>query len=565
MKRLMGEEDQGIQSLLEEVFKALFQDGQLPKMDLFLAAHRQNPHVQSAFDRFFLRDQSGWACLTWLGLLELDTDPAREQIRECDVARLLIKEKVFQEDVNARSRSWTPAQLAEKTGLSEATLKKLLSVLATEPGVGLDDAGRDGDGHVRAVHLRMGLIETPPLDWVRQAAELNEAMVSSGLRLREIQVSGYRTFRDFKASLDPLTVVIGANATGKSSLLDFLKFLRSAVAEPLPPEIDRNSVGRTLFHAGGPGRISFSLGLDVGLPHLLRYEASIDRPEGHVRVPREAAEMDGDRVGNVPLLQLMNFAGGKGTVYGSRHHQNSWTLAQNELALRRAQDPNLTHLSRVREYLESWKFYSGFDVSQGASIRTPVKIIEEPTLDENGANLSAVLMSFVTEHRELWEELETHLRSVVPGFRALTAKARGGPGDVMGVWREEGVNGELTLADLSDGTLRFLCLAVLCLAPKPPPLMCLDEPEVGLHPRVLPVLAGLMRQASERTQLLVTTHSPYFLSQFSINEIAVMRKEEGRALLLRPGSRESLRQEVEELGGEALAQLHISDELETRS
>jgi len=170
----------------------------------------------------------------------------------------------------------------------------------------------------------------------------------------------------------------------------------------------------------------------------------------------------------------------------------------------------------------------------------------------------------MSEHVGAWQDLETQLRSAIPGFLSLGVQPRGGPGRVIGVWREQDVKEDLTLADLSDGTLRLLCWATLCLAPSIPPLVCIDEPELGLHPRVLPLLAGLLRLASARSQILVATHSPYFLSQFSLDEIAVMRKDDGGAVFLRPGTSEALRREVEELGGEALAQLHISDELEVR-
>jgi predicted ATPase len=187
----------------------------------------------------------------------------------------------------------------------------------------------------------------------------------------------------------------------------------------------------------------------------------------------------------------------------------------------------------------------------------------EPLLREDGGNLSAVLLWLRHDHPTAWEELELHIRSVVPGFRALNVKPRGGPGTVVGYWREDGVEGELTLADLSDGTLRLLCWAVLCLAPELPPLLCIDEPEVGLHPRALPVLAGLLQLASQRTQVLVATHSPYLLSRFSLKEIAAMRKEGGGAQFVRPSSSEALRQMVSELGSDEIARLHFSDELET--
>jgi predicted ATPase len=93
-------------------------------------------------------------------------------------------------------------------------------------------------------------------------------------------------------------------------------------------------------------------------------------------------------------------------------------------------------------------------------------------------------------------------------------------------------------------------------------LICIDEPELGLHPRVLPILAGLLRSASARTQILVATHSPYLLSHFALDEIAVMRKEDGAARFVRPATSRALREMVQDVGAEEIARLHVSDELE---
>jgi predicted ATPase len=197
-------------------------------------------------------------------------------------------------------------------------------------------------------------------------------------------------------------------------------------------------------------------------------------------------------------------------------------------------------------------------------IRRPAHIDYAPVLDEDGGNLATVLHDLLLAHREAWEELKTYVRGCIPGSPELGVEtvARG---TVIGTWSEEGVDGKLTLADLSDGTLRLLCWLALAVSPNLPPLMCLDEPEVGLHPRALPVLAGALKLASARSQILVATHSPHFLSQFELDDIAVMRKEDGRPVFVRPSSSEALRREVEEIGGDVLARLFISDELEVRS
>jgi predicted ATPase len=167
-----------------------------------------------------------------------------------------------------------------------------------------------------------------------------------------------------------------------------------------------------------------------------------------------------------------------------------------------------------------------------------------------------------TEHPIVFDELKTHLRSTVPGFRNLTVKARGGPGQVIAFWQEEGVDDELSLADLSDGILRFLCWTTLCLVPNPPTLICIDEPDQGVHPRTLPILAGLFEKASTRTQLLLATHASYFLSQFDVTRIAVMKKVDGESRYLKPGDSEVLRANLEDFGVEELEAMHRSDELE---
>lgn len=389
----------------------------------------------------------------------------------------------------------------------------------------------------------------------------------AGRRLTAIAIDGYRPFREFVAEPGDLTVIIGANATGKSSLFDFLRFVRRAAADPLPPEIDDRAAGKSLFHAGGPERIAFAITLDIGQRLPLRYEAEVLGPVGTPKVVREKlATTKPLRNDETKPFVFLDFAGGRGVVRDRRERKlvrPEWTVKPNELALRRALDPTLVTLSRVQALVSSWRFFSGFDVSSGAAIRRPVPTEPEPALLEDGSNLSAVLTWLNRKHQTVWEEIESHMRSAVPGFRSLNVEPRGGPGTVIGVWKEDGVPGDLTLADLSDGTLRLLCWAVLCLSPRLPPLLCIDEPELGLHPRVLPVLAGLLRLASSRAQILVATHSPYFLSHFGLDEMAVMRKEDGAARFVRPATSKALRKMVQEVGGEAIAKLHLSDEMET--
>jgi predicted ATPase len=122
----------------------------------------------------------------------------------------------------------------------------------------------------------------------------------------------------------------------------------------------------------------------------------------------------------------------------------------------------------------------------------------------------------------------------------------------------------MELGELSDGMLRFLCLATALLSPIISPLVAIDEPEAGLHPRLLPIVADMIKTASERTQVLVTTHSPDLLNRFDIADVAVMTRTEDavKAKWHRPSDRNSLIQMLKSVEGETLGDLHRSGELE---
>lgn len=388
-------------------------------------------------------------------------------------------------------------------------------------------------------------------------------------RIERVEISGYRPFARFSASLGGLTVIIGANASGKSSLFDALRLLAYAVENPLPFEIDpRHTPGALLFHAGGPAQIDFAITVPFAQDNSLRFEVSIQGPLGSPRIARERL------VTTKPLgadagapYAFLDFRSGKGMIQHPDDQARApaeFTVPANELALRRALAPAHGVPSQLRAFVAAWRSYSGFNVGPHAAMRQPAYIDENPVLAEDGSNLTAVLHSLVLvpENRDAWEELEMHLGAVIPGFESLGVRPRGARGMAIGTWREHGVTEELTLGDLSEGTLRLLCWLALAFSPNLPPVVLIDEPELGLHPRVLPLLASAFKLASARSQLLIATHSPHFLSQFDLDDIAVMRKEDGRAIFVRPATSDALRHAVEEIGGGALARLFLSEELE---
>jgi predicted ATPase len=384
--------------------------------------------------------------------------------------------------------------------------------------------------------------------------------------LTSVLIRGYRPFRDFLARFDSLEVLVGANGSGKSSLFEFLKFLRDSVYQDIPPEVVSGSIGQNIFHTPGPERFWWSIEIDTGKPVPVRYQGELMGPIGRTHVSFERVEsarpLAGDYRNN---FLFMNIRERKGVVQDPESKklkkQDVVLRRPNQLALGTVTNPSMVTLYNLKEFIQGWRFYSSFNIAND-KIRKSVPIEQEPVLHEDAGNLSSLLHYLMTEHGAIFDELQQHLRSAVPGFRSLTVKARGGPGEVIAFWRENGIEKDLSLADLSDGILRLLCWIVLCVQPNPPSLICIDEPDQGVHPRTLPILAGLFEKASDKTQFFLATHSSYFLMQFPISRIAVLRKRLGSAEFLKPADSKALADNLEDFGRQEIEIMHRSDELE---
>lgn len=375
-------------------------------------------------------------------------------------------------------------------------------------------------------------------------------------QLTSLKIEGYRLFDHFTAApLSSFEVFVGANGTGKSTLFEFLKFLRDSLQLDIPAQIVHGSVGQHLFN--NPNNPEFSW--DFVLNNQYRYEGGILGPIGQIKVlPEKISDLNAKTI----FLQL---EGTKGYFSepknGEMLRQRVGTEKPNVLLLSLASNPDMRTVYQLREQILGWRFYSGFRIASH-KIRNPVSIEQSPVLEEDGGNLSAVLHFLFTEHRTIFTEFERLLALTIPNFEYLTVKARGAPGQILAFWKEKGVDQELSLADLSDGTLRLLCWAALTLQPNPPTLICIDEPDQGIHPRVLPTLVGLFEKASQRTQIFLATHNSYFLRLVSFPALAVMRKTQGQVQFIKPSSSQILQAMLDDFGLEELEILHRSDELE---
>ena len=174
----------------------------------------------------------------------------------------------------------------------------------------------------------------------------------------------------------------------------------------------------------------------------------------------------------------------------------------------------------LRHLFKAILAYTDLHTNRSAETRKPqLPDVPNDFLVEDASNLALVLNDF--EHRgDTKDKIVENLKKFNPRIKDYSIRILGGT--VQLFIREEGLEKPISAMRLSDGTLRYLCLLAILCHPDPPPLICIEEPETGLHPDILPTIAELMIEASQRTQLIVTTHSDILVSAFSAHPEAVL-------------------------------------------
>ena len=426
--------------------------------------------------------------------------------------------------------------------------------------------------------------------------------------ITQIEIGGYRLLDEFKADFTPLTVVIGANAVGKSTLIDCLQLIGECCEVPLNTAMGWHYGAASMLSSGNVNRqltwnITFHHPTLSDILHLdaeksLIYEVVLmpdTQNQMHSRyevlknqVPAPGHKEPFKFLEATPFRQqIFDRRQGKFTTFDeaqsstenvresnpaeTAHPSVPAQPAQQEVALLLSQIRFFNEFpvpSLVRILLAHMAFYPGFDVTRSSSLRTKAADISPvTTLSGNGDNLGTVLHEILTryDYRSSAKELREFLRVAYPAFEEIHCDTTYGtrPQVLVGV-REKGMRRSMNLWELSDGMLRFLCLATALLNPVPRMMVAIDEPELGLHPGLLPVVAEMIKTAAERAQVLVTTHSPDLLSCFDIADVAVMARDADNAKVVwhRPANRKTLVEMLENVTGDTLGDLHRSGELE---
>lgn len=185
----------------------------------------------------------------------------------------------------------------------------------------------------------------------------------------------------------------------------------------------------------------------------------------------------------------------------------------------------------VHDAVSSWTVYHFHDTSLLAPMRRDQSARDFEQFRPDASNIAAFLLHLRENYESSYTLIRDTVRLVAPFLDdfLLRPEQKGGEEKVRLEWRQRGSDFPFQPVHFSDGTLRFICLATALLQPRPPSTILVDEPELGLHPYAIALLADLIQSASERTQAIISTQSPTLLDHFEPEDVVVVTREDGRS------------------------------------
>jgi predicted ATPase len=333
--------------------------------------------------------------------------------------------------------------------------------------------------------------------------------------------------------LSDLNVLIGPNGSGKSNLIEIIGLLRSAPKDFSEEVADSGGVSELLWK-GKPKAKNVTATLEVkadpvGVKRTLLYRLSFTRAGTQLKIVDEKIENEKPDEGHERPYLYFDYNGGRPVlnVAGQPRSLKHEEVDPQRSILSQRQDPDqypeVTYLGR---FFGSFRLYRNWDFGPDSEVRNLYGSEQKNDfLEEDISNLGLMLNRLRAEPNAK-PELLRHLKMFYQGAEDILTPIQGGLVDVR-VEEENGIT--IPASRLSDGTLRWLSLLTILLHPDPPPLVCIEEPELGLHPDMIQPLAKLLLSASERMQLIVTTHSDGLVDELSGNPSAVIVCEKRNA------------------------------------
>ena len=330
-------------------------------------------------------------------------------------------------------------------------------------------------------------------------------------KLNAITIRGYRSIRDATLELRPLNVLIGANGAGKSNLISFFKMMNELMA------------GRLQRHVASTGHATSNLHFGPKVTLQLEADLTFETDTGHVDTyTMRLSHAAGDSL--IFAQERLSFLT---PGYEEPRVEELGPGHRETLIGRAASEGNPT--AKVFQYLlNHCRVFHFHDTGPTSRVRSYCYAGANRWLMPDAGNLAAVLFRLSTENPAAYRRILATIRQVAPFFHDFDLETNGpGDKDIILNWRHRASDLIFGPHQLSDGTLRAICLISLLMQPpdRLPLLIIIDEPELGLHPYALNILASLCCSAAQHVQILISTQSSAFVNHFEPEDIVVVERD----------------------------------------
>ena len=327
-----------------------------------------------------------------------------------------------------------------------------------------------------------------------------------------VTVKGFRSIKCIeKLELGPLTVLIGANGSGKSNFIGVFSFLNALREGRLKEYVLRAGGAEKVLHYGS--RVTEHLEIHVSIRGgQAKYWIKLV-PTGADELVLQSEFIDAEKDGRAPIKS-----------------------AGNEAGIRRDTVMSVPLQRHFEGLFDGRRIYHFHDTGKHSQMKKMADVYDNRYLRSDGSNLAAFLYLLRERHRDDYDTVVQVIQQAAPFFKDFDLRPENlNPHKIRLQWRHTGTDAFFDASSLSDGTLRFIALATLFLQPEEyrPAVILVDEPELGLHPYAIALLASLMKRASTGTQVVVSTQSSLLLDHFEPEDVIVAERAGGATTLER--------------------------------
>lgn len=318
-----------------------------------------------------------------------------------------------------------------------------------------------------------------------------------------IKVNGFKSIDELYFDVRPINILIGGNGAGKSNFISLFRFLHEAYRQNMAGYVSINGDAEKFVH-NGP-KVTQKIEIELSFENRTSvYGFGLVCSDANFRTLYEEYRLDDN-------------------IWNEKHSDTELRIKYN----------SAYSAKHIRSYLDGLRVFHFHDVGKLSPFNATTKVFDNTMLHSDGRNLAAYLLRLRSDEPKTYRRIVTTIRHIAPYFDDFILEPHGDE-NIRLRWSEAGSELVYGAADFSDGTMRFVALTALFLQPTLPATLIIDEPELGLHPMAIEILASLIRGASKQgCQVIVATQSVELVSFFEPEEVVVVDRHKGSSVFSR--------------------------------